>query len=152
MTLSSSASSSPSPRTYSPAAVQAILAEAVAQPGNDHLSWTDLEAIAAEMAIAPDQLQRAEAAWVQQEQARAQQRQQRQRWRQEFTLYVVVNAGLIGLNVATAGTITWAIYPLLGWGLGLLWPGGWRTGGCAPAKGQPRSVVSSVQNGHCGDR
>jgi len=137
---------SPYPRSYSPAAVQAILANALAQPNHDHLSWADLQAIAADMAIAPDQLQRAEAAWVQQEQVQEQQRQRRQRRRQEFALYVGVNAGLIGLNVATAGGITWAIYPLLGWGLGLLWPGG-----CRARTGQ--STPATVgQHGRCWSR
>ncbi len=33
-------------------------------------------------------------------------------------VYVLVNLGLFGLNVFTGGR-TWAVFPLLGWGLGL---------------------------------
>jgi len=33
--------------------------------------------------------------------------------------YVIVNAGLVGFNLMSKGTISWAIWPLLGWGIGL---------------------------------
>ncbi|MFN3729041.1 MAG: 2TM domain-containing protein [Fimbriimonadaceae bacterium] len=33
--------------------------------------------------------------------------------------YVVVNAGIMGLNFLVAGRISWALFPLVGWGIGL---------------------------------
>ncbi|HEY2254782.1 MAG TPA: 2TM domain-containing protein [Variovorax sp.] len=39
-------------------------------------------------------------------------------WYIHATVYAVVNLGLIGLSVAHGQD--WAIYPLLGWGVGLL--------------------------------
>ena len=41
------------------------------------------------------------------------------RYRSDVAIYTGVNTLLIGINIATAGAITWAIYPLLGWGIGL---------------------------------
>ncbi len=38
-------------------------------------------------------------------------------WFIHATVYVIVNLGLIGLSVA--GGKSWAIFPLLGWGIGL---------------------------------
>ncbi|MEN8447277.1 MAG: 2TM domain-containing protein [Cyanobacteria bacterium J06555_13] len=49
-----------------------------------------------------------------------QKQQQRSRFlRQALIPYLAVNAFLMMLNVSLAGSITWAIYPLLGWGLAL---------------------------------
>lgn len=39
-------------------------------------------------------------------------------WFSHAAIYTVVNLGLIGLSAASGRT--WAIYPLLGWGVGLL--------------------------------
>ncbi len=36
-----------------------------------------------------------------------------------FLSYIIVNSFLLGLNFLTLGRISWAIFPLLGWGLGL---------------------------------
>ncbi|MFM9924951.1 2TM domain-containing protein [Variovorax sp. H27-G14] len=39
-------------------------------------------------------------------------------WYTHAFFYVLVNLGLVGLSAASGHT--WAIYPLMGWGLGLL--------------------------------
>lgn len=39
-------------------------------------------------------------------------------WYSHAAIYTVVNLGLIGLSLANGRS--WAIYPLLGWGVGLL--------------------------------
>ncbi len=39
-------------------------------------------------------------------------------WFTHAAIYAIVNLGLIGLSAANGRT--WAIYPLLGWGVGLL--------------------------------
>lgn len=33
--------------------------------------------------------------------------------------YVIVNAGLVIMNLATKGHIGWAVWPILGWGIGI---------------------------------
>jgi hypothetical protein len=62
--------------------------------------------------------------WRQRQQQKAQEQARKQKrrrlLRQQLITYAVVNGGLMVLNLVTAGTITWAIFPLLGWGLGLL--------------------------------
>ena len=47
------------------------------------------------------------------------QRQRQRFYRWELMPYLAVNTFLLLLNFSLAGAITWAIYPLLGWGLGL---------------------------------
>jgi len=114
--------------TYSAKDVQAILAEALAMQTSDKFTHTQLLEMAAEMNISPDLLDQVEKHWRQRQQhhaqEQAQKQKQRRQFRQQLMAYAGVNSGLILLNLATAGTITWAIYPLLGWGLGLLLGGG----------------------------
>jgi DNA-binding transcriptional regulator YbjK len=110
--------------TYTAEDVQAILAEAMALQASDKFTRSQLIEMAAEMHISADLLDQVEQNWRQRQQHQAQEqaRKQKQRrlLRQQVITYAVVNSGLILLNIATAGTITWAIFPLLGWGLGLL--------------------------------
>lgn len=48
----------------------------------------------------------------------------RKKKKQEFykhlSSYVIINSFLVFLNVALSGNISWAIFPILGWGIGLL--------------------------------
>jgi hypothetical protein len=37
-----------------------------------------------------------------------------------LAVYVIVNAGLFGLDWFTGGGIEWAYWPLFGWGIGLV--------------------------------
>ena len=110
--------------TYSAEDVQAILAEALALRANESFTRAQLYEMAAEINISADLLDQVEQYWRQrqQQQAEEQARQQKRRrlLRQQLITYAVVNAGLILLDLSTSGTITWSIYPLLGWGLGLL--------------------------------
>jgi hypothetical protein len=50
-------------------------------------------------------------------------REWRRGWRLHATVYAVVNAGLIALNVAliasTDASFVWFPFPLVGWGIGL---------------------------------
>lgn len=43
----------------------------------------------------------------------------RREFMEHFWSYVIVNAGLVGINVFTKGTISWALWPILGWGIGI---------------------------------
>lgn len=40
-----------------------------------------------------------------------------------LSVYLVVNTGLIVLNLSLASTRPWALFPLMGWGIGLLFHG-----------------------------
>lgn len=113
----------PSPRTYSPEAAQAILAEAVARQAAEPFTHEHLLDVAAEMSISPDLLAQVEQDWQQQQRQQVNQLARRRQFRRQIATYAAVNTGLIVLNIASAGAITWAIYPLLGWGLGLCFGG-----------------------------
>ena len=40
-------------------------------------------------------------------------------FRSHLFAYVVVNAGLVAINLATSPGYFWAIWPMIGWGVGL---------------------------------
>ena len=40
-----------------------------------------------------------------------------------LSVYLIVNTGLIALNLASGSGKPWAVFPLLGWGIGLLFHG-----------------------------
>jgi hypothetical protein len=115
-------------QAYSVEDVQALLAEALARQSNHRFTRPQVLEMAAELQVSPELFAQVEQDWRQrqQHQAREQARQQkrRQQFRQQLITYGVVNGGLLLLNIATVGAITWAIYPLLGWGLGLVLGGG----------------------------
>ena len=104
---------------YTAADVQQILALAMGPA--DVSSEAQLQEMAAELSIDDVALQHAIKTWrVQQRLHRAKQLRRSHFYRHRLLPYVAVNLLLIGINVATVGTVTWAIYPLLGWGVGLL--------------------------------
>jgi hypothetical protein len=103
--------------------VQAILSRALALRSADRYSAQDLQAMAEELNVSPELLSTAEAEWRSQQaletqQTAAQEKHQR-RQRQQWLQYAFGSALMIGLDVATAGTLTWAIFPVMGWGLSL---------------------------------
>lgn len=110
---------------YSAEQVQQILVTAMEQRQEDGFSRSQLTEMAADLGISPEILQQAEQA-LQKVSAPAQsisiQESKRQKFRQRLKTYAAVNAFLLVLNVTLSGAITWAIYPILGWGLGLLLP------------------------------
>lgn len=104
--------------TYSSEDVQQILMIAL---GRESSSVYQLREMARELSIDDDALRYAVDVWAGQKAKVQKQQQLRQRFYQQALLpYVTVNAFLIVLNVSIAGSVTWAIYPLLGWGAGLL--------------------------------
>ena len=40
-------------------------------------------------------------------------------FRSHLMAYVIVNAGLVAINLITSSDYFWAIWPMLGWGIGL---------------------------------
>ena len=97
--------------------VQQILTIALTK---DVSSAAQLGEMAEELTIDEATLRYAIDIW-QGQKAKAQEKQRHlQRfYQQELLPYVIVNAFLVILNIFLSGRITWSIYPLLGWGVGL---------------------------------
>ncbi len=106
---------------YSAEQVQQILVAAMGQGEEDGFSRSQLAEMATDLGISPDALRQAEQIH-QALPAQSTLKPTQQNFRQQLRTYAVVNTFLLALNVSLSGTITWAIYPLLGWGLGLLLP------------------------------
>ena len=108
---------------YSAEQVQQILVSAMGQSEQEGFSRSQLEEMATDLGIPLDTLKQAE--YNLQEiptsvQTTAIQNSKQQQFYQRLRTYIVVNIFLLALNFTLSGAITWAIYPLLGWGLGLL--------------------------------
>ncbi|MEO1300455.1 MAG: 2TM domain-containing protein [Cyanobacteria bacterium J06636_16] len=120
--------SAPAKQQYSPEAVEAILSHALELQSMETCSPEQLQAMATELNIAPETLQAAEQHWKShqaeiahtREKLEQQQRQRRQQWLQ----YGAGSLLMIVINLATAGAITWSIFPVMGWGLSVV------LGGC----------------------
>ncbi|MEO0491050.1 MAG: 2TM domain-containing protein [Cyanobacteria bacterium J06659_2] len=117
---------SPSPQTrptYSTEAVQQILQKAMTYRDRSQFTDAQLLEMASELGVSDQVLQQATQDWQleseQQQVEAVAKRDRRHRFRSEVITYAGVNTLLIVINLATAGAITWAIYPLLGWGIGL---------------------------------
>ncbi|MEO1131965.1 MAG: 2TM domain-containing protein [Cyanobacteria bacterium J06639_1] len=109
---------------YSAEQVQQILVRAMNQQEAEGFSRSQLEEMAAELNVSPSALAEAEHQYdaesafpVKTQEAP---RDRRSAWREELKTYAAVNTFLLVLNVWISGAVTWAIYPLLGWGLGLV--------------------------------
>ena len=117
-------SSSQTHPTFSAEAVQAILSKALELRAADAYSAEQLQEMAVELNVSPQQLETAVTDWQHQQTQNAQTQAaiaKRRRDRQEQWLnYALGSALLIGINVATAGTLTWAIFPVAGWGVGVV--------------------------------
>ena len=113
--------------------VQKILQLAIArQAESDELSYEQLVEIASELGISQDNLQEAEKAWQiqrkEQQERLAFNQHQRKQWQQHLIKYLLVNGGLILIDVLTAPSYlpSWSIYVVLFWGLALVWDGWYR--------------------------
>ncbi len=116
----------PSPQAsrsrYSATAAEQILKQAVKDTAETDFSWETMLAMGAELGLSPDVLAAAEQRWQgvqQQEQRRQALRAQRS---QQLRQYLGVNTLLVVINILVCGTVSWAIWPILGWGAGLLLP------------------------------
>lgn len=129
-----SASDLQPPQSYSQEDVQQILQLAIARQSQQtdlaELSREQLWEIAVELDIAPSCLQAAEQDWLNQkildEKRAAFELHRRQRLKNKAIRYLIINTFLVLLNLAGAGTLSWSLYVLLGWGLFLVLEG-WKT-------------------------
>lgn len=112
------------PESYSQEDIQQILQLAIARQHTDEeLTREQLWEIAAELDISSSTIQAAERDWLKQEAINHQRRAfdvyRRQNFKQKVTKYAIVNTFLVALNLIAVGTLSWSLYILLFWGLGL---------------------------------
>ncbi|MEH2351572.1 MAG: 2TM domain-containing protein [Nostoc sp.] len=109
--------------TYDSEDVQKILEIALTRKQKGEFSREQLLEMASELGISSDILEKTEKKWlVQQEEERLRHTfntfRRRAFWG-HFVSFSAVNLFLILLNFITSPSYFWAIFPLLGWGLGL---------------------------------
>ena len=112
------------PESYSHEDVQQILSLAIARHDDDEkLTRQQLWEIASELDIDLASIQAAETDWLEQKaidrKRHAFNLHRRQKFKQRLVRYSIVNIFLVSLNLIAAGTLTWSLYILLFWGLGL---------------------------------
>ena len=111
-------------RSYHQEDIQQILQIAIARQAHEgEFSHEQLLEIAAELEISPECLQIAEREWLSQ-QTDIQKRQEfntyrRSKLQKRVGNYVIVNSFLVLLNLVSAGDLSWSLYVVLFWGLGL---------------------------------
>jgi hypothetical protein len=115
------------PMSYSSEDVQQILQRALMRKETDTFSRDQLLEMASELGISADVLQAAELDW-QSNRDELQERKsfnafRRRAFKAHWIPYLAVNTFLILINLVTSPGYFWAIFPLLGWGLGLFFHG-----------------------------
>lgn len=111
-------------RSYHQEDIQQILNIAIArQSDGGEFSREQLMEIADELGISAENLFEAEQEWLIQQEQRQKHREfnlyRHGQLKKSFGKYLIVNSFLVGLNVLTAGELSWSLYILLFWGLGL---------------------------------
>ena len=78
---------------------------------------------AAELGLSEAAVERAEAEYFKEKSHREELEQfaadQRGSFFKHLGTYLIINAFLVGMNLLSDGKVDWAIYPLLGWGIGV---------------------------------
>ena len=118
------------PDSYSQEDIQQILQLAIAHHHTEEeLSRQQLWEIASELDIDRATIQTAEKDWIERKaidcQRQAFDLYRREKFKQKLTKYAIVNTFLVSLNFVAAGAITWSLYVLLFWGLGVVL-NGWK--------------------------
>lgn len=103
---------------------QQILQIAIARQADaGELTRTQLYEIAAELDIAPTDLQAAEQEWVLRRGESLERNtfnlQRRQRFQQRFAKFAIVTCFLVLLDLVGGGGLSWSLYIALGWGVGV---------------------------------
>ncbi|MEH2390369.1 MAG: 2TM domain-containing protein [Nostoc sp.] len=109
--------------TYDSEDVQQILQLALTRKQESEFSREQLVEMASELGISSNILETTEQKWLaQQEEERSRRTfntfQRREFWT-HFVSFLTVNLFLILLNLITSPSYFWAIFPVIGWGLGL---------------------------------
>ena len=109
---------------YNQEQIQEILQLAISRQNYEgEFTREQLSEIAAELEISPETLHAAEQDWLNNrgeiEKRQAFNAYRRGRLKKSVGKYAIVNAFLLLLNVVSAGHLTWSLYILLFWSLGL---------------------------------
>ncbi|MEM7590225.1 MAG: 2TM domain-containing protein [Cyanobacteria bacterium P01_A01_bin.83] len=112
------------PDSYNQEDIQQILQLAIAKHHTEEeLTRQQLWEIAAELDISNATIREAERDWLDQKvidrQRRAFDLHRRQKFKQKLTKYAIVNTFILSFNLIVAGTLSWSLYILLFWGLGV---------------------------------
>ncbi|MEM6611176.1 MAG: 2TM domain-containing protein [Cyanobacteria bacterium P01_C01_bin.72] len=112
------------PDSYSQEDIQEILQIAIANHHTEEeLSRQQLWEIAAELDIDTNTIQAAEKGWLTKKEGDRLRSQfnlvRRQRFQQKLVKFAIINTFLVFLNLLIAGTLSWSLYVLLSWGLGV---------------------------------
>jgi hypothetical protein len=109
-------------RSYHQEDIQQILNLAIARQANGgEFSREQLVEIAAELGISTESLLEAEQEWLVQQQERQKHHDfniyRRGQLKKRIGKYLIVNSFFVGLNLLSAGELSWSLYILLFWGL-----------------------------------
>lgn len=112
------------PDSYTQEDIQQILQLAIARHHTeDELTRQQLWEIASELEISNAVIQSAEREWLERKALESQRQafnlHRRQKFKQKFTKFAIINTFLMGFNFLAAGTLSWSLYILLFWGLGV---------------------------------
>jgi hypothetical protein len=109
--------------TYNSEEMQQILEVAFKRKQEGEFTRENIIEIASELGVSSESLKAAEQEWLTKEVEVKKQQMSNNQKQQEFKLHLItfiaVNGFLILLNMFTSPGYFWAIFPLLGWGLGL---------------------------------
>ncbi|NES99551.1 MAG: 2TM domain-containing protein [Sphaerospermopsis sp. SIO1G2] len=109
--------------TYNSQEMQQILDVAFQRQQQGEFTQEQIIEIASELGVSEEALKAAEKVWLMKQfEVKKQQMsnyQKRQEFRSHLISFIVINAFLILLNLFTSPDYFWAIFPLLGWGIGL---------------------------------
>ncbi|WP_353932922.1 2TM domain-containing protein [Okeanomitos corallinicola TIOX110] len=110
--------------TYNSEEMQQILEVAFKRQQQGEFTREQIIEIASELGVSSESLKAAEQEWltkqVEVKKDRMSNNQKRQEFKSHLITFIAVNGFLILLNLFTSPGYFWAIFPLLGWGLGLL--------------------------------
>ena len=112
------------PETYSQEEIQEILQIAIAdRHAEEELSREHLWEIAAELDIDGSIIQAAETHWLERKSSDRLRGKfnlvRRQKFQQKLTKFAIVNTFLVSFNLILIGTLSWSLYILLFWSLGM---------------------------------
>ena len=110
--------------TYNSEEMQQILEVAFRQKQKGEYTREQIIEIASELGVSSESLQAAEQKWlknnVEVKKEQMSNSQQRKVFKSHLFTFLAINGFLVLLNLVVSPGYFWAIYPILGWGLGLL--------------------------------
>jgi len=110
--------------TYNSEEMQQILEVAFRRKQQGEYTREQIIEIASELGVSSESLQAAEQEWlknnVEVKKEQMSNSQQRKAFKSHLFAFIAINGFLVLLNLVVSPGYFWAIYPMLGWGLGLL--------------------------------